>query len=564
MSFFGVATLRVAQATPGYALVDDPVGGAVVLLGVSWATCLVGALAWHRRPVDRTGPLLVAASLSWLVSQWASPGAGAVFGPLAAPAFTAGLVLTGGVPFLMAYLALAYPGGRLRTKARRVLTIAGFTVMVLLLGAAASMFLDPLRQGCACPDNWLLVSNEPELSSTVSRVSLGLGALWALLTAGLLVLTLVGARPAVRRIAIPVVAPAAACLLLSATLFAAGTRRGYLGTSGLSAELRLAQAATVLAVTLGVGWGLLRARRVQATLARSVVRQVDPPGRPLRADLADLLGDPDLVIAHRLDDGRVVDSEARPVALTPSAGREVTTIPLAGSTVLLVHRAGALDSPVLREALTSSAGLALTNDRLRARTLAQIAELQASQIRIVQTGDAERRRLERDLHDGAQQRLVGILLGLRLLHRTSAASTEPLQQAELEVSRAIDDLRTLSHGLFPAVLSDAGLAEALHALAETHPLKVGPVPKIRFPVEMETTAYLVVAQAASTGATSVDASRSADHLAVRINTRGSVDLRGVRDRITALTGTISVEQKGQDSRIVLHLPLGATEGPSPP
>ena len=81
---------------------------------------------------------------------------------------------------------------------------------------------------------------------------------------------------------------------------------------------------------------------------------------------------------------------------------------------------------------------------------------------------------------------------------------------------------------------------------------------------METTAYLVVAQAASTGATSVDASRSADHLAVRINTRGSVDLRGVRDRITALTGTISVEQKGQDSRIVLHLPLGATGGAHPP
>ena len=263
MGVIGVATARVGEAGLGYALVHDPGGGAVILIGVGWGTCLVGAIAWRRRPLDLTGRLLVAAGATWLVSQWASPGAGAVFGPLAGAAFTTGLVLTGSVPFLVGYLALAYPRGRLRSRSQRALVIAGFSALVLLLGAAATMFLDPLQQGCSCPDNWLLVANEPELSSAVARIGLGLGAGWAALTAGLLVRTLIGARAAVRRIAAPVVAPSIACLLLSAMLFAAGTRRGYLGTSGLSADLRLAQAASLVAVALGVGWGLMRTRRVR-------------------------------------------------------------------------------------------------------------------------------------------------------------------------------------------------------------------------------------------------------------------------------------------------------------
>ena len=277
MGVIGVATARVGEAGLGYALVHDPGGGAVILIGVGWGTCLVGAIAWRRRPLDLTGRLLVAAGATWLVSQWASPGAGAVFGPLAGAAFTTGLVLTGSVPFLVGYLALAYPRRpasvqvAARPRHRRVLGVRP------LLGAAATMFLDPLQQGCSCPDNSLLVANEPELSSAVARIGLGLGAGWAALTAGLLVRTLIGARAAVRRIAAPVVAPSIACLLLSAMLFAAGTRRGYLGTSGLSADLRLAQAASLVAVALGVGWGLMRTRRVQATLARSVVRQLDLP-----------------------------------------------------------------------------------------------------------------------------------------------------------------------------------------------------------------------------------------------------------------------------------------------
>jgi len=557
VGFAGVATLRVARAVPGYSPVDG-VAGALVVLGVGWVTCLVGAVAWRRRPADRTGPLLAAAGVSWLVAQWATPGAGAVFGWFAAPAFTAGLVLAGGAPVLVAHLALAYPGGRLGSRSRRALVIVGFLTMVVLLGVGGTLFFDPRGQGCTCPSNWLLVSSEPGLSTALSRLGLGLGAGWVLLTAGYLARVLVVARPAARRIAVPVVVPATVVLLLTGVSFAAGTGRGYLGTSGIWAQLRLAQAAALVAVAAGVGWGLLRTRRVQAALARSVVRRAETPGRQLRADLAELLGDPDLVIAHRLDDDRVVDSEARPVDLTATPERTVTEIPLAGSGVLLVHRAGLLDSPLLRESLASAAGLALTNDRLWARTLAQVAELQASQVRIVRAGDAERRRLERDLHDGAQQRLVGIMLGLRLLRTTPGSAPDLLQQAETEVGQAIDDLRALSHGLFPTVLSDEGLAAALHALAETHRLTVGPVPTLRFPTELETTVYLAVARAATTGAAAVDASHEAGRLIVRISTEGRFDARGLSDRVAALAGALTVHQDdGDGGRITLVLPTPA-------
>jgi signal transduction histidine kinase len=237
---------------------------------------------------------------------------------------------------------------------------------------------------------------------------------------------------------------------------------------------------------------------------------------------------------------------AGPVAVPAAANLLLTAVAFAAGTVL--------DSPVLRESLASGAGLALTNDRLRARTLAQVAELQASQVRIVRSGDAERRRLERDLHDGAQQRVVGIMLGLRLLRTTPGAAPGLLQRAETEVGQAIDDLRALSHGLFPTVLSDEGLAAALHALAETQRVTVGPVPTLRFAAELETTAYLVVARAASTGAAAVDASHDAGHLVVRIRADGHFDGHGLSDRITALAGTLTAHQDEDGCRVTLTLP----------
>jgi signal transduction histidine kinase len=167
---------------------------------------------------------------------------------------------------------------------------------------------------------------------------------------------------------------------------------------------------------------------------------------------------------------------------------------------VLLPRTGLLDNPELVEEVASAARLALENERLQAEVRAQLEDLRASRARIIEAGDAERRRLERDLHDGAQQRLVGLTLALRLLRAQLGPDqdqqlTARLDEAEAELRRAVTELRGLAHGIHPAVLSDEGLAAALEALAEgtLAPLRIAAVPQERFPPAVETAAYMVVA-----------------------------------------------------------------------
>ena len=151
------------------------------------------------------------------------------------------------------------------------------------------------------------------------------------------------------------------------------------------------------------------------------------------------------------------------------------------------------------EEVASAARLALENERLQAEARAQLEDLRSSRARIIEAGDAERRRLERDLHDGAQQRLVGLSLALRLVRRELGADRQlvaRLDEAEAELAPAVAELRELAHGIHPAVLSDEGLAAAVEALAEDAPAshrrdcrRSGSLAPV------ETAAYLVVAEA---------------------------------------------------------------------
>ncbi|MGH8774474.1 MAG: sensor histidine kinase [Jiangellaceae bacterium] len=145
---------------------------------------------------------------------------------------------------------------------------------------------------------------------------------------------------------------------------------------------------------------------------------------------------------------------------------------------LLPHRRNLLGHPGFVEEVVSAAGLALENERLQAEVRAQLADLRASRARILEASDGERRRLERDLHDGAQQRLVGLALGIRLLRSRLEPHTAPialprLDDAEAELRAAVTELRRLAQGLHPAVLSDFGLATALESLAEGASLPSG-------------------------------------------------------------------------------------------
>ncbi len=270
--------------------------------------------------------------------------------------------------------------------------------------------------------------------------------------------------------------------------------------------------------------------------------------------MAAKLGDPDLRIAYRVGPDRWVDASACPVGTpTPGGGAAVTRIDLAGSEAALSHRRGLLENPDLVPGLGQAMHLSLDNERLHALGLTQLADLWASRARIIDAGDRRRRSLERDLHDGAQQHLVGVLLALRLLR--SHADDPELRQVEADLRGAIEDLRELARGIFPVVLGDEGLAAALGALSETKHRKVTSAPRVRLPAAVETTAYLIVARAVATGPATVAATENQHQLVLEVQTRAELRQLGeIEDRISALGGTLvrsAAAAGGSRLRVVL-------------
>ena len=219
---------------------------------------------------------------------------------------------------------------------------------------------------------------------------------------------------------------------------------------------------------------------------------------------------------------------------------------------LLAHRAGLFDDPGLGEEVAAAARLALANERLRAEAGAQLKDLRASRARVIAAGDTERRRLERDLHDGAQQRLVGLSLSLRLAR--SGLGPEPslverLDQAEQELRSALAELRDVAHGIFPAVLADEGLAAALEAFAEEAaiPVELSDLPERRFETAVETAAYFVVSETARSADPSrlrITATAPAGRLELEVEGDGDLDeLVEVEDRVGALDGTVVLSRE---------------------
>jgi signal transduction histidine kinase len=228
----------------------------------------------------------------------------------------------------------------------------------------------------------------------------------------------------------------------------------------------------------------------------------------------------------------------------------------------------------LLDAVGAAAGLALENARLQAELRAQLTEVRASRARLVEAGDAERRRLERDLHDGAQQRLLGIRLALQLargrLTDGGAAVEELLVEADAEVVGALAELRALARGIHPAILTEEGLASALGGLARRTPVPVQvSVCNERLPAAVEATAYFVAAEAlanivkhACASRASLEVARSNGRLAVQVtdNGHGGADaagagLRGLRDRVEALDGRLQIDSPpGRGTRISAEIP----------
>jgi signal transduction histidine kinase len=556
----GVVSLAIAHGTPGYGFAGTSLWTAAAGLAAGWALIAVGLIAWARRPASRFGLLTAAGGFGWFLLEWNNPGIGSEL------AFAIGLALSAvGAP-LIAHAALAYPSGRLSGWPDRAGLTAAYLGAGLVLGILPTLFFDPASQGCGqCPRNLLLVRDDPDLFSGLNRVGVQLGLGWSLGLIVLLARQLARSTPALVRLRIPVAAAAAAYLGLVAWDFRHSLDRGTLGNDPIDRRLWLGQAAALLALAAGVGWSWLRGRRTRAAVARLVVELAGSPAPGgLRDVLARTLGDPSLQLAYPLADGRRVDAQGRTLSLQAT----VTPLVRGGQQVaFLAHRSGLLDDPGLAEEVAAASRLALENERLHAELAAQLQDLRASRARIIATGDEERRRLERDLHDGAQQRLVSLSLSLRLARSKLGPSPDPsrisrIDQAESELRVALGELRELAHGIFPAVLADEGLAAAVEALAEdaTVPIRITTLPEGRLEPAVETAAYFVLSEVVrrSGGSTMmVGATRRGDHLVVEID--GDSDdpeaLVDLEDRVGALDGRLKVlHQPGGRVRIHAEIP----------
>jgi signal transduction histidine kinase len=351
-----------------------------------------------------------------------------------------------------------------------------------------------------------------------------------------------------RRLIAPVYAAAAVYFGFLAALFAHGLGRGYLSNDAVDRPLWLGQAAALVALVLGVAAGWVRARRTRGAVARLVVQLSNSPAGTLEEALARNLGDPGLRLAYPLADGRYVDAGGRELELS-----EVTT-PLVRDgleVARLAHRPGLLDDQGLIGEVARAARLALENERLQAEARAQLEDLRASRARVIASGDAERRRLERDLHDGAQQHLVGVALRLgltraRLDPKRDAKLLARVDGAETELRAALGELRDLARGIFPAVLAEEGFAAAVVALAEDGPgpLVIASLPDAPVDPAIEAAAYFVVSEAirqSAGGAVTVDAARRDDLFALAVVCeRPPGDIVDLEDRIGALGGSLAV------------------------
>jgi signal transduction histidine kinase len=539
-------TVAIARSDPQFALAGGAAGGLAAQCAVG-VLLIVAALAASRygRGTGRFPTLLILAALAWPLSQWATPAAG--------PAFTPGLLLGVAWPPLLAAAALRGPDERRMGRAGVLVLVIAFTTSFGVLGVGASTVFDARAQGCLqCPPNHLLVAGDPAAWLHTSQIGLALSAVWTAGFAVLAVARVVHASPARRRLIAPVLGSTAAAVVLFGADAVHGADRGFLSNDPTDRTLWGGEMISLVLTAGAVAWGRVRTRRTRSQLARLVVDLgASPTPGGLRDRLAATLGDPRLELvygADRSDGPGWIDAEGLPATPSSEPGREITPIMAGGRAVAaLGHRRGLLDDPAMTDEIAVVSRLALEHERLHASRRAQLRELRTSRARIVATADAERRRLERDLHDGAQQRLVTLAIGVRLARRSYASADSALDGAlagaERELQRAVGELREIAHGLFPAALDEEGLAAAVEVLAEHEPrLLASRLPDERCAASVESAAYFLVCEAlrqSSAGDIRVDATTASGRLTVNVRAASFSEIPvRVQDRIGAVGGTI--------------------------
>ena len=554
-----------------------PAGGrgvAYLGVGLAWGFVAVGSYVTLRRPDRRTGMLMLAVGLVTLTT-------GLQFSDHALP-WLVGVLTDALVLAVFVHLLLAFPSGRLESLPAQLVAGGGYVVATLLTLPPLLFGLEYNCAGSACPRNLLAIADRPDAAAMFSTAQT---IAELVVIAGALVLVVARwrrASRAQRRGLEPVLGLGAAIVALGAVSFAAQAVDASPAATK-AAQLMFLSALALLPLAFLAG--LVRGRFFRTvTVARLLDRLAQDAGAPqVREALSEALGDPTLAIAYWLPDrGAYVDLAGRPLALPPSGnGRVATAIGHRGRRIgALIHDRGLCEAPELLRDAAGAAALALENGRLEVELRAQLEALRASRARIVEAGDAERRRLTRDLHDGAQQRLVSLMIGLQVARQRweadPAAARAAVDDAFADARAAVEELRELAAGIHPAVLSQRGLDAALESLSTRAPLPVeyeGALAE-RLPSAVESAAYFVVAEALvnvakHAGAThaTVSVRRAAAELVLEVrddgaggaDPAGGSGLAGLEDRLGALDGRLEVDSPaGGGTRLTARLPLDST------
>jgi signal transduction histidine kinase len=539
---------------------------AILTVAAGVALILAGLATSFFGPEGRIGDLALLAGVLWFAPVWVGWDNGPALVRSIAM-FAAGFI----IPVLL-HLILAAPTGRLRATVARALVLAVYleaTLAALGLALVRDPFFDP-NCWANCTDTLFLLRSLPDFARWIAS-----GDRWFIAAAAIASVFVIAwrlltdSRPA-RRALLPFVLPAtllpgavlAHVIVLHSTPLEDPSQAAF-------QSIFIVECTAVVLLAAALVWATVRLRLQRRAVAKITANlgQAPPPGS-VQTALAQAVGDPELQIAYWLAGSqRYVDAAGRPVhEPTTVPGRTLTPLVRDDRRIAIVSHTAAL--PDLERAIGAAVRLALENERLQAETLAQLDQLRASRIRIVETGDAERRQLEHDLHDGAQQRLLALSYDLRLARAQAQADGDAptsslLTEATVEAQAALSELRSLAHGIYPAILSEAGLAPAAVTLAETAalPVEIRAMAEGRYAPAVETAAYLLVAEGLD------DAEhRDASHVIVDIVQDGewlviTVEDDGcnrtsrfvdVADRVGALSGRLTVER----TRLKAELPCG--------
>jgi signal transduction histidine kinase len=537
-------------------------------LGIGFLTVFVVLVVWEAKPRNLVGPLLFVWAAWFVLSPVRYAHIPWVVG--------VSWLVDGAVIVCFGWAMLGYPSGRLPGVLDRSLVVFAFLSITVLHGLQllwapiGDLFggdLSGCQVGCLSKPPFLGLDSP--IAHQLRTIGDGLAVVLGLLFVALVGRRLARASARERRILLPV------GIVAVLTVTKAVAEQFFPSHAGGAWDAPdIVDHVTTLGVAVAFLLGTYASRVDRAHVADLLARLGGAKPNELQPMLAQVLRDPDLTLVLGPPDHQPI----------PALGAHQVSTPIYGESEQVLARLGhdrsVLDDRRLLSSVMAATRLALENADLQARLSVQLNEVRESRARLVQASDTERRRLERNLHDGAQQRLLALGLALQLAQQASAAHEIELQhllkEAQAELGAAIEDLRELARGINPAVLTDRGLAPAVHTLANRCPVpvEVRSLPAQRLPPEVETTAYYVISEAlqnaakhSQAGSVFVCVDASPGQLRIEVGDDGiggatvppDGGLGGLRDRVEAVHGHLALNSPvGKGTRLVVELPCGSS------